>query len=436
MKKKKTLLGLSTVILVLAWPISRAQESGTPTTSTEWRNDEANLAVVRELNRAYARLPFSREFEGVLDDRPLELEWTTGTNLPMTWKGGAAGIMGDEIALAGGQWNPGAKNLAYVYNTKTQTYKEIVPPPFKPNYSQGTGDGKYLYLISGRGWKSGGDGGRNAAKLGRSADGSWQWTALPPLPESEAAGRWQGGVAVIPGKWLFLVTGYPGSSHSDWTKQDEGPPLRNWRLRLDDSRAQWQPMAPYPPAKKLFWLPHCGVARDKLYIFGGVEKDHVIWEVAEKLGSQFKLSRIVPYWGIPFFRDAYRYDPETDRWTPIRRLPMALAGGNGWIVLQDRYILLMGNADAFGITRRVGKSVGDDRTSYWPGWQGYNDLIVCYDVEKDNYSRLGVMPYGLGSVSWVTDGTKIYGFGGEPHHFWNKNNTENVLQIGTIRWQK
>ena len=78
----------------------------TKTTATEWRDDDVNIEGVRELNRVYERIPFSREYEGVLDLPPLKLEWSTGANLPVAWKGGVAGNFGDTIVLAAGMWMP------------------------------------------------------------------------------------------------------------------------------------------------------------------------------------------------------------------------------------------------------------------------------------------------------------------------------------------
>jgi hypothetical protein len=65
-------------------------------------------------------------------------------------------------------------------------------------------------------------------------------------------------------------------------------------------------------------------------------------------------------------------------------------------------------------------------------WTGYDDTILCYDIEKDNYSRVGVMLYGVSSWNWALVGDRIYGFGGEPYHGFN-GNKETVLQIGTVR---
>ena len=43
------------------------------------------------------------------------------------------------------------------------------------------------------------------------------------------------------------------------------------------------------------------------------------------------------------------------------------------------------------------------------------------------------MPYGVATSPWVYDGQRLYSFGGEPAHSYNEN-TENVLQIGSIEW--
>ncbi len=102
-----------------------------------------------------------------------------------------------------------------------------------------------------------------------------------------------------------------------------------------------------------------------------------------------------------------------------------MVGGVG-IVLEDRYVLLMGIGDVR--TYRVGKSKWGSCPSLW---SGYGDIILCYDVEEDNYSRVGVVPYGVATCHWVYADGKVYGFGGEPAHGYNEN-TENVLQIGTI----
>ena len=53
-------------------------------TTTEWRDDVANVEAVRKINRAYGRNPFSREFEGVSDDCPIDVQWEVGPNTPIS----------------------------------------------------------------------------------------------------------------------------------------------------------------------------------------------------------------------------------------------------------------------------------------------------------------------------------------------------------------
>ncbi len=452
MKRRQFLCCVTGVASVLPVRISPGL-TGTPssiqesrsTTSTEWRNDEANLDVVRELNRAYERIPFSHEYEGVLDYCPLKLEWSTGPNLPLAWKGGVAGIFDEEIALVGGKWGPAAKNLnlAYAYSIKTQSHVEIPPPPFKPNYTQGTGDGKHLYLVGGR------TGGRNVAMLSRSRSGSWTWTTLPSLPDSDAKGRWFGKVGVIPGKWLFLVSGLPAGrwvepiSMGDEGEKDQALP--DWRLRLDKPNGQWEPMSPYPGGLRA--CVSLAVVRGKVYVFGGNYPDKTMTSINERLVNKYGLM-VVPYQGNPDCRDAYCFDPDTNEWRRIHSLPFPMSSDSPGIVLQDRYVLLMGNPQItqtntrsrVGKTNRAvmadwgyrSKAVQGGEPDVEPWWRGYGDVILCYDLEKDNYSRVGAMLYGVGSVPWVTDGKNVYGFGGEPTHYWNEN-AENVLQIGAIQ---
>lgn len=114
---------IHSIVFWVATNTIHATDETAHATSTEWRDDDKNLLVVEELNRAYARLPFSREYEGVQDHCPFAISWETGPNVPVAWKGGVAGVFGDEIALVSGLWMPGRKNLAYSYYIKTRSLR-------------------------------------------------------------------------------------------------------------------------------------------------------------------------------------------------------------------------------------------------------------------------------------------------------------------------
>jgi hypothetical protein len=395
---------------------SYGQEPAQPdsATSTEWRDDAANLQAVRLINEAYRHMPFSREFEGVLNECPLRIDWEIGPNLPAAWKGGVAGVFGDEIVLAGGLWMPQRENLAYAFHIRSNTYRPLPAPPVRPQYTQGAGDGDALYVVGGRGT------GRRVYKLTRDGNGRWAWHDFTPLPEAEGDGRWLATVSIIPGRWLFLVSGHPTGTPSE--RRDRAA-LPDYRLRLDRPDAAWETMAPYPGGLRA--LVMSAAVGGKLYVFGGSHPEPVMRQNHQELASKYGLR--APYNGVPNYRDAYRYDPDGDRWTSIRNVPFPVLAGHA-VALRDRYIVLLGSADV--PTYRVGKSSGRQD----PFWTGYGDRILCYDTQLDNYSHVGVMPYGVATSHWTTDGMHLYSFGGEPAHGYNLN-TENVLQIGTIRWR-
>ncbi|MBN2296173.1 MAG: hypothetical protein JXM70_27325 [Pirellulales bacterium] len=397
-------------------PVTCFAEESKPTdpakTSTEWRNDVANLEITKKFNQAYARLPFSVEYEGVLDTRPFSIDWTVGPNLPVAWKGGVAGMIGDEIILTGGLWMPERLNVTYAYNTKTHTYRELPAPPVRPAYTQGACDGRTLFVVGGR------SAGRHVFKLAKDEQGDWKWSELARLPESDEAGRWLAAVGMVPGKWLFVVGGHMTGTPSE----TEGTPrMPDFRLRLDKADAVWEPMSPYPAGDRDLIIP--AVARGKLYVFGGSNCDRVMREIFKDIYDKYGVN--APYNGVPNYRDAFCYDPDKNQWKRIRNLPMPMVAG-GTVVLDDRYVLLLGSADVRSY--RVGKTTGRKD----PYYLGYGDLVLCYDVQADNYCRVGVMPYGVATTPWVTDGHHVYGFGGEPSHGYIMN-TENVVQIGTLR---
>lgn len=393
-------------------------------TSTKWRDDHSNLCVVRQLNRAYGRFPFDREFEGVLRESPVEIEWSIGPNLPIAWKGGVAGIIDDQIILSGGLWMPGRSNLTYAYNIEEQTYESLPSPLAGPQYTQGGSDGRSLFVVGGRGT------GRSVFAFARDSEDKWQWQDLPPLPEAEGAGRWLANVAVVRDRWLILLTGTPTGAPSE---VGDKPQLVDYRLRLGTPGAAWERISPYPGGPRA--LVQAAVVGGKVYVFGGSVNDPEMRSIFLELQSKYGIR--VPYNGVPNFRDAYCYDPDRDDWTPLRRTPFPIIAGSA-VPIDENHILMMGSSDY--PTYRVGQSKSNPGINIKHGessslWRGYGDRILCYHVDKDNYSHVGVMPYGVATAPWVFDGKRLFGFGGEPAHGLNAN-TENVLQIGTLKWRR
>jgi hypothetical protein len=398
--------------------------NGAGAPAPDWRDDKANIEIVRELNRAYRRVPFSTEYEGVSDNCPIEIDWTVGPDLPLPGKGSVSGLFGDEIVIAAGAWLDN-KPRSLAFNFKTGSYREVAPPPMNTSFAQGTFDGKNIYLVGGK------SAGRQAAKLAPAAGGTLQWTDLPPIPEQN---RWTAAVNST-GDWLFL---YTGRVKADFALLDapegavNGQPgplnLPAWRLRLNTPNARWEPMAAFPGRASC--VLNTAVVRGKVYAFGGWHDDEALKETTTKLDlwRKYRLRPLSPTPAYVAYRDAFSYDPAANRWTRIRSLPFPMYGGSG-VVVDDRYILLMGISDRH--TLRVGRSAETHKPYLDQYWKGYGDMILCYDVETDQYSRVGLMLYGVSSWNWIRVGDRVYGFGGEPWHSLHSNR-ESVVQVGTI----
>jgi hypothetical protein len=419
-------VALTCVALLLQISNSKAEDvpiqdnvsaESTAPTSNDWRDDAANLEAIKLLNKAYSHQKFSEKFEDVLDECPITIDWEVGPNTPVAWKGGTAGLIDGEILLTGGLWMPGRHNLAFAMNLKDKTYKEIPAPSVSPQYTQGVCDGESLFIVGGRG------AGRSVLRLAKSESGDWEYHEMPLLPESEGPGRWLAASAIVPGKWLFLVQGIRSGTFLEYSKENPSP-LPNYRLQLDKPNAEWEEMAPFPGRRRS--LQFATAVGNDVYFFGGRYLEPQMRECYEELYKRFKLD--APECGVPCLRDVYKYNTESNSWVQLRNLPFPALSGAA-IPLNDRFILLMAVSEP--MSYRVGKSAW----SKDPKWTGFGDHILCYDIEKDKYSQVGVSLYGVGTAPWVRNGDKIYSFGGEPKHNFN-DNTENVMQIGTIKWKE
>lgn len=354
-----------------------------------WRNDKVNLPLVAKLNKALANRAFTAEIPGTLDEMPVSIDWSTGPDLPVNlyWKGGVAGEIDNKIILTGGLWMTKRLNLTLSYDPENRTYEMLPPPPINPSYTQGACDGKSIYVVGGRSSKT------EVFQLSQDEGGNWNWKTMAPLPAADEAGRWLGSVGIIPGKWLLLVGGIGGFPPGLGSAAG-GTKMPDYRLQLDTPGAQWEPMAEFPAGSKHLMMS--AVVGQKFYLFGGTP-------------------------GMQVEGHAYVYDAADDTWTAIKDLPLPRSGG-GTVVVDDRYILLMGAGRTDSL--RYGGAAG--------GWIGYSDEIIGYDIAQDNYFRVGVLPYGIGTSPWIKIGDMVYSFGGEPQHNIN-DNTENVLQIGTLK---
>lgn len=110
---------------------------------------------------------------------------------------------------------------------------------------------------------------------------------------------------------------------------------------------------------------------------------------------------------------SYSYDPETDVWTALSKLPYNFVQGPKHApVVGGRYVLLL------GAQRRLTARRGFESPEYMAAVKRplieniidyYGDDALFYDTQENVYGRLGKVPYGTITASRVGNGTHVIG---------------------------
>jgi hypothetical protein len=319
-----------------------------------WRNDEANLRLVRAWNDYLSLTPLTRELGGaVTDSPPVALNWTMGADIPNGgWKNGVACRFGEKVVLVGGLADdtpaPGGNstpsNRAWsgglVYDLRNNSWSELdPPPPFTAGRTQGACGTGTLFMVSGAsGWGNSDIGvPRHAARnpIERrvlrltqtvatvpngsteesAATGSgWRWTELPALPSAIGGFRSLGVAGVIDDEWLVVAGGEETTPNG--TKVDAFPP--GFRLRLRPGGASespsgkagqpasvaqnWTQIAPHPLMNVTggaLRIPIGGVLGRSLYVFGGMSTDAARTAAYEAFNHRTICRGLLPYYDCP-----------------------------------------------------------------------------------------------------------------------------------------
>ena len=458
--------------------VSEAQQA-------HWRNDVANLRLVKAWDDYLAQTPLTRDRSGpVSDSPPVSLNWSVGrTDIPVGLKNGVACRFGDQIVIAGGlAYNTSAPNgtnrawpWALVYNTEHGTWTTLEPaPPFTAGRTQGACAAEAMYIVSGAsGWANSDVGVpksaapnpiyANVLRLTLTQAGIWQWTPLPPLPIADG-GLALGVASVVDEEWLVVVGGQLITKAGE--KLDKFAPGFRLRLRSDGellspaAMGNWSLIAPHPLARTTaaaVRIPIGGALGRSFFYFGGMATDVNRTKAYAEFnrrqiceGFMAECPLLLGPWaghsddhGLFMPRGAFRYDVDSDTWHTIADLPHPMHGGaQHAVAIDDRHLLLMGTSHDMSF--RVGRSGYPAVTEVWTHSSPdktakyYNDDIVCYDRVTDTYARVGKLLYGVGTASWVLAPVsgppgqrKLYGFGGEPMHGFNQN-SETVVQVATV----
>jgi len=262
-----------------------------------------------------------------------------------------------------------------------------------------------------------------SAKLTKSPSGEWQWSWLPKLPVG--AGRYLG-IAGVADQYLVIAA---GSDQSSASKETVLAAMPAYRLHLAAEGSQWERIPDFPGGA--LDDPNAAVVGGELYTFGGWRDNCDATAAFSQLRALGLPAVVAKGNGIDNsqhnLRQAYKYSPESNLWSKLADSPWPVEQG-GTVVLSDRYVLHMGSThlvDSF----RVGQDKGAP-----PGVVTYyGDNCFAYDIQSNQYSRIGKLPYGVITGHWGTNGTHIFGIGGEPSHGWN-NNMETAVQVAALHW--
>ena len=421
-----------------------------PPSPPSWRNDSANVAITASLNKYLALTSFadSLDSKSIIDGRPISLDWSVVGDMPHALKDGiacwlppAAGLPEGQVLIAGGLWPSGIAhtpsfkehlNYSFSFNVATKGWTTLPLPPFVPGRTQGACLPDSLVVISGG---DGGTVGSRVMRLRRPTSSSMEWAwdiELPPLPAN--ASRFLGAAHAIGDRWLLLGLGAPSIS----TPTNKAGALVPYRLDLQSRTPRWEPMPLYPApaaaARRHITLPISAVVGSKWLVFGG-QYDTSTAETAAWAELPADIASMVSFGPRPStttvdVRDAYAYDPATNMWEALPRLPFGfIAGPKHAPVVAGRYVLLLGAQQR--LTARRGHNAAPSSAGLSDLVTYYGDDVLVYDSVDRVYASAGKMLYGVGTASWVSNGTHALGFGGEPAHGWN-GNTESAIQMSTI----
>lgn len=315
---------------------------------------------------------------------PIALDWSLGPEMPAATAGGATGVLGDDLIVAGGTlWHtPDAKRYVpwtQVCDLRTRTWRVGPDLPAARAYAFSAVVDRRMYVLGGAGQD-----GREVANgwvLERGAEGEYEWRPGPPLP---VAANWMAGGAV--GSVLYCTGGAPAdlsAAHNAVYAFDTADPEAGWREL---------PAMPGPPTTILA-ATTCG---GDLYVFGGYRVDRALADNVD---------------------DAWRFDVSEQRWERIRDLPFAGRALSA-LALDDRRIVIAG---PYVQSAREAAIHGQEH--------GHSAAVLLYDTVEDRYYPLEPMPHSVVQIGLALHQGTLYGAGGE----WLYKVRSPFLFIGSIK---
>lgn len=232
-------------------------------------------------------------------------------------------------------------------------------------------------------------------KLSKST-GSWQWSAMPSLPDP----RLSTGIVAV-GDKIYAVGGADYDLTQFYTQNNRNGTLpdfgaKTYVLDTNNPGAGWQEVAEMPGTPR--WVHSTSVVGDKIYVIGGATGSN-----DDGLGN-FATHTVVDNWV---------YDTNLDEWSRIRDLPVASGNFPGNVVVDDRFILLIGGYP-YGIVENPDGSVSP---SYGTPTQVsatslYADVWV-YDTQTNLFGTSDLLPLNNNLPATVYKDGVLHMIGGE-----------------------
>ena len=291
---------------------------------------------------------------------PAPAEWRTHAPSPVArFESGSASIGGKLYVFGGYDKNILAFTRSDVYDPAADRWSRIADMPQAITHAGVATDGPLVYFAGGfvgeRSFEI-------TANVWRYDTRNNTWSAATPLPAARAAGG-----LVRVGRTLHFFGGTDARLARDFGD--------HWVLDLDaapgTAGASWRPLAPLPTPRN-----HVGYATvgGKVYCIGG-----------QLLGDE-KAGNV---------SDVHAYDPATNRWTAVARLPFPLSHTHtSTVVLGGRIVTVGGKTNDPYFPKTIG-----DVLSYDPASKTWVALPPLPDVRQAAVAQL------IGDRLYVTTGT-------------------------------
>ena len=295
--------------------------------------------------------------------QPAEEYWSTAANGKMYLLGGSATTVGGRSVLPG-------RVLEYDPATDKWTARKQMPHP-ADHMAVAEYRGR-IYVFSGTGPQQPTDGGPNTFLLDKTWEydpGADSWKALAPIPTRRHAAA----AAEVGGK-IYVIGGSGNAPGTDGPFAGTNPNLMVMATNevYDPATNKWETRRPVSTPRN---HPAVGVVGGKIYVIGG------------RLASANVGNFVASPTDV-----VEEYDPATDRWRGMTKMPTARSG-HGWATYQGR-IYVVG---------------GEHRDSHMDAV--FRDL-EAFDPAANEWARLPPMPSARHGVNVAALGNRLHVIGG------------------------